>query len=642
MKKIQKVFTTLRRYPPTVLARETLWRAWRPYHAARLHAAILRNDHRAQFRSIPYYRPNLTVAAEAQGAIVAYADEVCSGKFPFLGYESADLGLSPRWNVDFVSGYEWSPKPVSQMCPVVRGNGSDVKVPWELSRLQFLPVLVKAHLLTGSPKYREAAKALFSDWDQKNPVGVGVNWTLAMESALRGMSLCFMLSLLQPLRPDEREWGAQVVRSILQHLFFTEAEIEFSHLVSSNHYLSNVVALHCMATFLAAPGMERRRVRYRRLVQREMLRQVYQDGGDYEASFGYHLLVLQMFTNAFLLMHADNYSPLPQFGNRLRAMYRYLAEIANEDGRVPQVGDSDDGRVELMASDLHQMTSLPTEKRDSLFVPGAIGLGDALFNLGCGGDPADAAWFGLNSQARRTSRVRKTVFVESGVAVARVDDAEIVFCAIPNGIHGAGSHTHNDKLSIVARVNGVELLCDSGTGYYTRDSELRNKLRSTKAHNTVVIDGLEQNVIEPGALFQIGRQAAVSPIEVNDLSKEIRLAASHSGYDRISVGHRRVVRLRSSQLSIEDILSGPDEHAFEVFWHLPESWCVDKVVANSGFELRGPVHVSVKVESTLSLTCSHNIVPISRSYGGALNKGVGLGIAGFGRFPCSVTTTFSF
>ena len=39
---------------------------------------------------------------------------------------------------------------------------------------------------------------------------------------------------------------------------------------------------------------------------------------------------------------------------------------------------------------------------------------------------------------------------------------------MPNGCRGKGSHTHNDKLSFILRVNGEELFGDSGTGVYTR------------------------------------------------------------------------------------------------------------------------------------------------------------------------------
>ena len=47
--------------------------------------------------------------------------------------------------------------------------------------------------------------------------------------------------------------------------------------------------------------MGRRLGKYARAVQREILLQTYADGGDYEASTGYHVLVAQMFLHSFVV-----------------------------------------------------------------------------------------------------------------------------------------------------------------------------------------------------------------------------------------------------------------------------------------------------------------------------------------------------
>ena len=180
MRPLRALLPTLRRQPLAALAREAVWRLWKPYRSASYLAAIRRGEPSLRFRPVPYYQPNLSDVGDGANAIVGFADQICTGRFPFLGYETAELGFPPRWNVDFVTGFEWEHLPVAQVQPVVRHNGSDVKVPWELSRLQFLPVLAKAYLLTRKPQYREAAKELFSDWHARNPVGIGVNWTMAM------------------------------------------------------------------------------------------------------------------------------------------------------------------------------------------------------------------------------------------------------------------------------------------------------------------------------------------------------------------------------------------------------------------------------------------------------------------------------
>src|SRR5439155_14888180 len=285
-----RLLRILKRESPVKLALEVLWRARRAWNKKRVRAQFERPS-RVMFRNVPYYNPNLRALSEhSRVLIVAFADEIRAGRYPFLGYGTAELGTHPKWNVDFVSGAEW-PYIRQEGRECIRHDGSDVKVPYELSRLQFLPILGKAYVLTGNDGYRRAAKDLLSHWIQSNPFPLGVNWTLAMEAALRAISICFLLNLLSPLRPEEQSWLEAVTRSLAQHLLYIEANNEFSHLITSNHYLSNVVALYCLSSFLDGEGMTARRRDYRRRIESEMAKQVYDDGGDYEASIGYQVFV---------------------------------------------------------------------------------------------------------------------------------------------------------------------------------------------------------------------------------------------------------------------------------------------------------------------------------------------------------------
>src|SRR2546427_436146 len=394
-----RIIRILKRESPLLVACEVLWRARREWNKWRI-LGRLKQPGYLKFRPTPYYNQDLQSLSEnSRALIVAFADEIQAGRYPFLGYGTAELGTRPKWNLDFVSGAEWSyVRRESREC--IRHDGSDVKVPYELSRLQFLPVLGKAHVLTGDDAYRRAAKALLSHWIQSNPVSVGVNWTIAMEAALRAMSICFLLNLLSPIRREEEPWLVSVTRSLAQHLLYIEANIEFSHLFTSNHYLSDVVGLYCLSMFLDGEGMAARRCEYRRRIEAEVAQQVFEDGGDYEASTGYQVLVTQLFTTALLLMRTERSAPAtPAFVERLRMMFRFLNTVASASGELPQVGDCDDGRVELLLDDVQQMLECPVRERNSLRVPNLLGLGQRLFDEGAvAGD--DAAWYGLTDPTR--------------------------------------------------------------------------------------------------------------------------------------------------------------------------------------------------------------------------------------------------
>ena len=279
--------------------------------------------------------------------MLAYADAILRGEYPLMGYGSPHLGTHPDWQCDWVSGKSWPLKDSGKM-RIVRHDGSDVKAPWELSRLQWSPVVAKAYVLTGDRKYREALRSLLTDWIVRNPIGKGVNWTVAMEAALRGISLCLTMDLLWPFSHEEKPWLDQMTASLWQHLRFIEAHSEFSFLVRSNHYLSNIVGLTTLSAYLHGPGMQRRLRKYARAVQREILLQTYADGGDCEASTGYHVLVAQMFLHSLVVQRRMGVVIAPEFETRLRLMFEWIAALADDAWKLPHLGDCDNGRVELL------------------------------------------------------------------------------------------------------------------------------------------------------------------------------------------------------------------------------------------------------------------------------------------------------
>src|SRR5258708_4238898 len=218
----------------------------------------------------------------------------------------------------------------------------------------------------------------------------------------------------------------------------------------------------------------------------------------------------------------------------------------------------------------------------------------------------DAIWFGHTKAAGPGKREQKptSLLPDSGLAVLRAGQASIVFCAMPNGIHGKGSHTHCDKLSLVFRLRADEVFCDSGSRCYTRSAELRNQDRSTRAHNTLVIDGVDQNTLssDPRLLFQCGNEAAVSLIST-DGDRTVR--ASHQGYSRIGVEHRRTVQLDESSLLVEDEVGGAGEHVIELQYILGPAWRASSEMMSGktvSCAITGPRRMTLECESESSLT----------------------------------------
>ncbi|HLZ00342.1 MAG TPA: alginate lyase family protein [Candidatus Angelobacter sp.] len=700
MRSLGNILQILSREGPMTVAREAAWRFYKPWRAKYLMRELAEGDtgegacatrpsrwralslgrtakqtgQTVRVREVPYYRPQLTdIGSEQREIILRLADGVCAGRIPFVSYETQDCGLKPRWGRDFISGKEW-PLEASGSLTVVGLDGSDIKAPWELSRLQFLPLLGKAYRLDPKPVYRETARRYVEHWMEANPVGRGANWVVAMEVALRGLNIAFLTSLLWPFAEEEKPWLDKVARGLRQHLLYIEAHLEFSHIVRGNHYLSNLLGLYGLAVFLDGPGMKRRRARYRALLEQEILLHVYADGGNYEASSGYHVLVAQMFLTAHQLMRAENVVPAESFTRRLGAMFTWMETLADSSGRLPHIGDCDDGRVEFLFDDLKQM-DMPAARRDSLRVSSLLGLGRAALGRPAGYCDAELPWFGLRKPGLRGAGLpepglpksglkepRTTeedsgagaeikVLADSGIALARWGSSDLLFLAVPNGIQGKGTHTHNDKLSVILRMDGEEVLCDSGTGCYTRDRATRDRFRSTTAHNTVRVDGVEQNRIPRARMnfFSIGNEARVSRIEASSDGKTLK--ASHFGYEDRGMVHTRSARFSvPGEVLLEDHISGEGEHRLELCFHAGLGWEIGDIRAGDDgvtCELRGSRTVEFRLRAErrrrpveIEMRAEKEEAGISWVYGTTVPAGM-LRITATTTLPATFVTTFS-
>jgi Heparinase II/III-like protein/Heparinase II/III N-terminus len=594
--KLRALPSALRNSSLPALIGEAAWRSIRSIRRTGFRLEGLGGVCPVRFCPIGYYQLQQEHASEP---VITYADAILRGEYPLMGYGSPQLGMNPNWQCDWVSGKSW-PLEKSQEIRIVRHDGSDVKAPWELSRLQWAPVVAKAYILTRDERYREALRSLLKDWIVRNPVGKGVNWTVAMEAALRGISLCLTLDLLWPFSEDERPWLEQMTASLWQHLRFIEAHSEYSLLLRSNHYLSNIVGLTTLSAYLNGPGMGRRFGKYARAVQREILLQTYPDGGDCEASTGYHVLVAQMFLHSLVVQRRRRSVILPEFEARLRLMFEWIAALADDGWKLPHLGDCDNGRVELLVDDIEQTRLTPGEWH-SLRVGSLYRLASPLLQCALG-------------EQKPVSLLR-----DSGIAILRSGEAAAVFCAMPNGLRGKGSHTHCDKLSVTLRLGADEVFCDSGSRCYTRSAERRNLERSTRVHNTVMIDEADQNTFstDPRLLFQCGNEALVSPITVS--GKSVR--ASHQGYLRIGVEHQRTVQLNQGCLEVLDEVRGTGEHLLDLRYVLTPEWRVSsEMMAGSTVScvIAGPRRLTLLCEAQSPLELSVLPAEISREFGSGL------------------------
>ncbi len=109
-------------------------------------------------------------------------------------------------------------------------------------------------------------------------------------------------------------------------------------------------------------------------------------------------------------------------------------------------------------------------------------------------------------------------------------------------------HTHNDKLSVEVMVDGKYIARDPGGYVYTAAPEIRDLFRGTKAHNTIYIKELEQNIFD--GVFGMKKQARAYLLECT--KEKVVARETYSGVD-----HIREILFSGSKIIVKDYANKP-------------------------------------------------------------------------------------
>ena len=482
------------------------------------------------------------------------------------------------WQLDFKSGYRWCEGTGSGTIRIGHLPGIDVKVPWELARMQHLVHLAWGFILAGSDGF-EAPGAYAGefrnqvlDFTAANPPRFGVNWACTMDVAIRSANLVLAFGLFRSHGYEfDDAFRAEFAATVKAHGRHIAANLEWRR--GGNHYLANIAGLLFTAAALPrTPGTDCWLAFCVRRLISEVERQFGDDGANFEASTAYHRLSAETaaYATALVLGLPDDGSaalaeydpgrwrhhpplpqgpveshPLPGGGSspfppshfrRLERMAEFTMHATKPNGRVVQIGDSDDGRFfrpEVTDSLDHRglVAALGglIQRRDFREFAGAR-LDGALVSGLAGGrrvaggledrnaSPAEArrvdgGELGVPAPAREVAIELPDPTVTAGLKAAAYPDFGLYmwrgprfFLSVRCGPVPRGAHAHNDQLAVELNIDGVDWVCDPGSYVYTADADLRNAYRSVGAHGAPRLGKGEPAPLDQG-LFRLQWEA---------------------------------------------------------------------------------------------------------------------------------------
>ena len=511
------------------------------------------------------------------------------------------------WQRDFISGFRWNSKTYYKNIRYGNNEGVDIKVPWELGRLSHLQILFYAWKFTQNEKYLNEFKNQIYDFIAFNPPRFGVQWTTAMDVALRAVNIIATYSLLVSSEADFDDDFKVILNDFLySHLLHIMNNLEWSSGMRANHYYANICGLIYLSAFL--PTDTTTSFVFNFAMNEFLLETDYQfnsDGGNFEASIPYHHFSSEMLFQTFLMVSNLDRNKIGALVNNLNItnsnvfkLHQDLLErIRNhhkafelKDGRIvfpndfitkfnkienftinllsPNftdylIGDNDDGCFFRFMPLINDDYSIQTGNRSELYK--------------------------IASFLSRESKRKSFEFFENfGVYIFRNSHYEICVRCGSLGQNGKGGHAHNDQLSFELYAGNDLIICDSGTYNYTASPKSRNKFRSTESHNTLVLENYEQNPITSGrggGLFWLKDKSKAKMIEYSNSS----FTGEHFGY---SVPHRRNFKFSDFEISGSDYCAVKGKK--RVLFHLTNLSKIVKINANSAIISCGNANFAIE------------------------------------------------
>ena len=413
-----------------------------------------------------------------------------------------------------------------------------------------------------------AARSLFAEiwasWHAAVTPGRGPAWH-TYPAALRAWSFCGI-------------YRALVLGSRIQDPFLAELAVHAGFLrrnletdVGGNHLMKNLKALAGLGVFFADDALLASALGR---LDKQISVQVLPDGGHYERAPAYHCQVLGDLIDIAGLLRGVGCAVPAALTEAIAAMRGWLGAVLTPSGDVPMLNDGFPVSRTLLAA----------------LAPSAPPAGPL------------------------------HVLPDTGLAVITAGGWRVLADIGPPCPPELPAHAHADSLSCVVHVDAEPLLIDTGTSTYAQCA-MRDRERSTAAHNTLEVDGCDST--EVWGAFRVGRRARVSAVHAAGDGDTVTVEAAHDGYRSLAgkpVHHRRW-SVTAGELRVDDTVTGQRRHRITLRWHLLPGAGLRMIPGGAVVTTAaGEIGVAVTASCEQVLTCG--TAPVSAGFGNTVQAPV--------------------
>ncbi len=392
-----------------------------------------------------------------------------------------------------------------------------------LQRLYILMPLAVRFYKTGDKKYADKFYEILSSWLNEHPYqsfDEEVHYMYTdfcwrdMQVAWRTIALCISIFFLEKAFDQEKwEFLYKILKKHADHLL-EEAVYHEKKGDAQNHVLQVGTALIYVGCLFPEFENASEYIRLGKIIVKQNLDgSIFADGGNNEGSPSYSHFIARLYLDAYMLLENNGYEPIDGVKESAQKQYELLYQMSTNDGKTVPFND-------CYIMDAH---------KDIMIVESV-------------------------SDIRVSKKKKSVAFKESGFAVLRQGDYEVIIDAMPQ----TGWHQHSGKPNIQVYYKGQPIVIDSGACNYDRRM-FRQYLTTAPAHNVVFA--------EEGVVVEYYSVKDSYTIEEFSDNRIVISGTVRSKETLINI--RRTVEISQNGVKVIDSASSDTEYTFGLNMHLP-------------------------------------------------------------------------
>ncbi|KPA10138.1 heparinase II/III [Candidatus Magnetomorum sp. HK-1] len=538
------------------------------------------------------------VSKDVSQKIFQKAETLRKGRVTFFSQTEKYTGNPPNWFFNPFSNKTYQ-KPTSHWSSpdIANETTGDIKIIWEMSRMDWALILTKSHILSGNKDDLYLLNNWINDWLKKNPPQTGPNWMCGQETAIRLIQIILCGHILNQQKP--LPMFIEFVKSHCERIELTQ---HYAKAQNNNHATSEAAGLFIGGLWLNfyASDYDQKRMgikwqkQGRKHLEKMIQKLISHDGSFSQNSLNYHRVLIATLNMAEYfrkIFHQKKFTA--SFYQKGASAVLWLFQMIDSiSGQGPNLGANDGAR-------LYPLSETPYDDyRPDIQLGACLYLGKRLYKDG----PWDETfhWLQIDSTKYPNDPIKRTsqVMSDGGYVTFSFSNAKKMSSwAMVRCPNNRFRPHHADALHFDFWLQGLNILRDSGSFSYGQDEPLRTYFISSSAHNTIAFDSHDQMPVISKFLFgQWIKTKTIQPF-YEDSAGIQSWCGEYTDY--FGCRHQRHISTDGRKWSIKDKVEG-FKHKAVLRWRLINGPWILKENCLQGEQIC--IQISTNVQYSIRLT----------------------------------------